>query len=161
MIEDEEEEEENDDEDVEMSPPDKKPKTDMVHKTFTWTEWDQKLEGDRVKGKSELQEKTLLFVWREVLIFICMLFVVSMNVPYTHIKAFLVNWLDPEDAGEIGLEDMRRAKKNGKRMAKCHDEMATLPRCAQHGTVLVKYTICFDCMFEELFNGNYQLPFLD
>ena len=67
-------------------------------------------------------------------------------------KEFLVNWLDPEDAGEIGLEDMRRARKNGKRMAKCHQEMSTLPRCAQHGTVSRKFEFepCEDCILELL-----------
>ena len=88
-------------------------------------------------------------------------FIVSMNVLYTNIKDFLVNWLDPEDAGEIGLEDMRRARKNGERMAKCHQEMASLPRCAQHGTVSLKYTICMTCLFEDYFAGRFQLPFLD
>ena len=39
----------------EMNPPEpKKPKTDMLSKKFHWTEWEQKLEGDRVQGKSEL-----------------------------------------------------------------------------------------------------------
>ena len=58
MIDDDDDDEEMKDE---SNPPEtKKQKTDMVHKTFTWTEWDQKLEGDRVQGKSE--EKTL-FVW--------------------------------------------------------------------------------------------------
>ena len=52
MIEKEEEEEDDDDND-EMSPP-KKLKTDMMSKKFHWTEWEQKLEGDRVKGKGEL-----------------------------------------------------------------------------------------------------------
>ena len=85
------------------------------------------------------------------------IFIVSMNVLYTNIKDFLVNWLDPEDAGEIGLEDMRRAKKNGERMLKCHQEMATLPRCAQHGTVSLKYTICMTCIFEDYFAGRFQL----
>ena len=87
-----------------------------------------------------------------------MLFIVSMNVPYAHIKEFLLNWLNPKDAGEIGLEDMRRARKNGQPMAKVHEEMATLPRCAQHGTVSIKYTICMSCMFEDFFAGRFQSP---
>ena len=46
------ENEEEDDDDDKMSPPEpKKNKTEMVSKKFHWTEWDQKLEGDRVKGK--------------------------------------------------------------------------------------------------------------
>ena len=113
-----------DDEDDEMPPETKKPKMDMVHKTFTWTEWDQKLEGDRVKGKSEL-EKFLLCMVMGTHFSVCY-FVVSMNVPYPHIKEFLVNWLDPEDAGEIGLEDMRRARKNGERMSKVHGHLTTV-----------------------------------
>ena len=73
-----------------------------------------------------------------------------MNVCYANMKDFLVNWLDPEDAGEIGLEDMRRARKNGERMAKCHQEMATLPRCAQHGTVSrsLEFEPCWDCLMD-------------
>ena len=106
-------------------------------------------------------KKKLCLYGERYLFFICMLFVVSMNVPYPHIKEFLVNWLDPEDAGEIGLEDMRRARKNREQMAKCNQEMATLPRCAQHGTVSLKYTICMSCIFEDYFAGRFQLPFLD
>ena len=49
------EEEEDDDDDEKMSPPEpKKNKTDMLSKKFSWTEWEQKSEGDRVQGKSEL-----------------------------------------------------------------------------------------------------------
>ena len=44
-------ENDDDDDDDKMSPPDKKPKTEMTAKKFHWTEWDQKMEGDRVKGK--------------------------------------------------------------------------------------------------------------
>ena len=49
--------EDDDDEDNEdnLSPPEpKKNKTEMTAKKFSWTEWDQKVEGDRVKGKGEL-----------------------------------------------------------------------------------------------------------
>ena len=54
MIED-DDEEMNSPEEEEMNPPGpKKIKTDMMSKKFHWTEWDQKLEGDRVQGKSEL-----------------------------------------------------------------------------------------------------------
>ena len=50
-----EEEEEEDEEMKDDNPPEtKKPKMDMISKKFSWTEWEQKSEGDRVQGKSEL-----------------------------------------------------------------------------------------------------------
>ena len=58
-----------------------------------------------------------------------------MNVPYTGKKDLLQNWLSPEDANALGLNDLATAKAKGKAWKGIHEELDTLPRCAQHGTV--------------------------
>ena len=63
---------------------------------------------------------------------------VHSNTAYDTVPELLQNWLAPEDGEAVGVS-LAQAKKNGVRMAAVHAEMATLPRCAQHGTVSMFY----------------------
>ena len=58
-----------------------------------------------------------------------------MNVPYENKKDLLDNWLSPSDVEALGIKDLDIAKKKGETWQKVHQELDTLPRCAQHGTV--------------------------
>ena len=58
-----------------------------------------------------------------------------MNMPYTTKEELLENWLSPEDVEKLGLSDLKKAKAKGKAWKKVYEELDTLPRCAQHGTV--------------------------
>ena len=81
MIEEEEEEEEEEKMEGSNQPETKNLKTEkddeegkgskLVHEIFTWTEWDQKLEGDRVKGKSEFEKFLLCMVMSIYFLSVC------------------------------------------------------------------------------------------
>ena len=56
-------------------------------------------------------------------------------MPYDNKKDLLHNMLSPSDVEALGIADLDMAKKKGEAWKKIHDELDTLPRCAQHGTV--------------------------
>ena len=68
------------------------------------------------------------------------LIAVNTNTVYDTVPELLQNWLAPEDGEAVGVS-LAHAQRYGRRMEAVHAEMATLPRCAQHGTVSMFYWI--------------------
>ena len=56
-------------------------------------------------------------------------------MPYGNKQELLQNMLSPSDVEALGITDVDIAKKKGEQWKKVFEELDTLPRCAQHGTV--------------------------
>ena len=80
--------------------------------------------------------------------------VTDMNVPYASKEEMLQEWLAPEDAEALGLNDMERAKSKDEKLKKIHEELDTLPRCAQHGTVSKTFLFLHRCSSCLYFKGS-------
>ena len=85
---DDDEEEEEEMEEESQPPETKKPKMDMVHKTFTWTEWDQKLEGDRVKVRVKVEKKNFVCMMRGTYFYLYVIYSVYECTLRAHQRIF-------------------------------------------------------------------------
>ena len=84
-------------------------------------------------------------------------FAVTLGDDHKDIRSFLAATVNPHAVEAVSgvlrpQREMERAKAYAARpgVQALHREMASLPRCAQHGTVSVQWKFCIDYVFDKL-----------